>query len=70
MIQSIWGFCDQCELWRFSAEWYLTSTIAKCPECKATTALIEKIEGSETGSPLSSNCRLGPSCLFSLSPLI
>jgi hypothetical protein len=48
MIQSIWRFCDQCELWRFSAEWYLTSTIAKCPECKATTALIEKIEGSET----------------------
>jgi hypothetical protein len=34
MIQSIWGFCDQCELWRFSAEWYLTSTIAKCPDAK------------------------------------
>ena len=48
MIHSIWGFCDQCELWRFSAEWYLLSAIAKCPECKATTALIEKIDGSET----------------------
>ena len=67
--QSLWGFCDQCELWHFSAHWYLSSTIAKCPECKATTALIEKIEGSETRIALKLELPPEPSCLFSRSPV-
>ena len=45
MSQAIWGFCDRCERWRFSADWLRASGGAKCPVCDARPALIEKVEG-------------------------
>jgi hypothetical protein len=39
-----WGFCADCELWRYAADWFDTGQPA-CPVCGASPAALESIEG-------------------------
>ena len=44
MTALLWGFCERCELWRLSDEWFMSSACASCPVCGGEPQPIERLE--------------------------
>lgn len=46
LASELWGFCEPCESWRCSDQWYLAPRDEpNCPVCGAAPGLIETRDG-------------------------
>ena len=59
-IDSLWGFCGNCERWRQSDVWIPTGGDAVCPECGMPPLLIEHVEDGRARMRLDLEVAVGP----------
>jgi len=58
-FDSRWGYCADCERWRYSSDWFRSGEPA-CPVCSAVPWVVEQMDGDRLTTRMDLEVAVGP----------